>query len=507
MPIDPNIAMGVRPAEQPNMLGQMAQMMAIRQAQQEYEGSSGVNELARQGVKDPAAYLQHGAVGRKTYESILKGQKDLREAQKLEVDLGVTKIGAFKDQLMANVNDPASAAKWLTAVNSDPQVGKVLSAIPLEDQIAGIPTDPKAFNDWKYKTALKTPEFVKHFVESADAQLKARTDLAQTGMTTAATRRGQDITDARERAKLQQIETAAGPSMISPFDPNAIARPVTQAPWQQPGAPLPTASVQGGTYGVGTPNALPAAVGANAAPVAPQTNMLNAPPVAAAGGYTQAKPKSLFESTYSQAVGKSKGERDIGLVTNATSAAQNLPKLHETLDQLKTSDAITGFGADIVKNIESAKAKFTNDIKAGKKVADTEILNAMLGSDVFPMIQSLGIGARGMDTPAEREFIRGVMTGTINMNKDALIKLTEIRKNIEERAINQYNQNVENGTLNKFFETEGRPPQKMDVPAYTPKTTTTQASGNVRVSLPDGKSISFPNAEAAEKFKKDAGIK
>jgi hypothetical protein len=183
MPIDPNIALGVRPIEQPNMLGQMAQVMAMRQAQQEYEGSQGVNELARRGVKDPNEYLQHGAVGRKTYESILKGQKDLREGQKLEVDLGITKIGAFRDQLMANVNDPAAAAKWLTAVNNDPLVGKVLSSVPLEDLIAGIPTDPKGFADWKNRTALKAPDFVKHFVESADAKLSSRTSLATNAAT------------------------------------------------------------------------------------------------------------------------------------------------------------------------------------------------------------------------------------------------------------------------------------------------------------------------------------
>ena len=112
-----------------------------------------------------------------------------------------------------------------------------------------------------------------------------------------------------------------------------------------------------------------------------------------------------------------------------------------------------------------------------------------------------------MDTPAEREYIRGVMTGTINMDKAALIKLTEIRKNIEERAINTYNRNVDNGTLNKFFETEGRAPQRIDVPTYTPKTTTPQSDGGVRVSLPDGRSVTLPNAEAAAKFKKDAGIK
>ena len=239
-----------------------------------------------------------------------------------------------------------------------------------------------------------------------------------------------------------------------------------------------------------------------------QRTSVSTPVLDAAGKQLVGKlPPEQFETSYKQVVGKAKGERDVGMVTAATAAIDNLPKLYETLDQLKTSDAITGFGAEIIKNIEAAKAKFTGDIKAGKRVADTQILDAMLGSDVFPMIQSLGIGARGMDTPAEREYIRGVMTGTINMDKAALIKLTEIRKNIEERAINTYNRNVDNGTLNKFFETEGRAPQRIDVPTYTPKTTTPQSDGGVRVSLPDGRSVTLPNAEAAAKFKKDAGIK
>ena len=218
-------------------------------------------------------------------------------------------------------------------------------------------------------------------------------------------------------------------------------------------------------------------------------------------------PPEQFESEYKKIVGKSAAERDVNVATSAITAAENLPKLYETLDQLKTSEAITGFGANIIKNIEAARAKFAGDIKSGKKVADTEILDAMLGSDVFPMIQSLGIGARGMDTPAEREYLRSVMTGTITMNKEALIKLTEIRKNIEERAINRYNQAVDSGKLDKFFETQNAKPEKIDVPTYAPKTSAPQSGGSVRVSLPDGRSVTLPNAEAAAKFKKDAGIK
>ena len=197
--------MGVRPVEQPNMLAQMGQMMQLRQAQQEYEGSAGVNELSRQGVKDPYAYLQHGKTGRAAFESILKGQKDLREGQKLEVDLGVTKIGAFRDQLMANVNDPTAAAKWLAAVNGDPLVGKVLSSVPLADQIAAIPTDPKGFADWKNRTALKAPDFVKHFVESADAQLSSRTSIANNSATNAQSDVNSRRTDTRVREALTPL--------------------------------------------------------------------------------------------------------------------------------------------------------------------------------------------------------------------------------------------------------------------------------------------------------------
>lgn len=89
MPIDPNIALGVRPIEQPNMLGQMAQAMAIRQAQQEYEGSAGVNELARRGERDPYAYLQHGKQGQAAAASITKIQKEKLESDdKRNVMLG-----------------------------------------------------------------------------------------------------------------------------------------------------------------------------------------------------------------------------------------------------------------------------------------------------------------------------------------------------------------------------------------------------------------------------------
>jgi hypothetical protein len=171
-----------------------------------------------------------------------------------------------------------------------------------------------------------------------------------------------------------------------------------------------------------------------------------------------------YESTYSQKVGSAAGERDVALFQNAEASVDKLTTINDTLAQLKSSDAITGFGADVLKDVERFRAQFMGDAKAGKRASDTEILNAMLGSEVFGMIQSLGIGARGLDTPAEREYLREVMTGTVRMDKAALIRLTEIRQKVTERAIDKYNEKVKKGDLDKFFQTQGISPRIIEKP-------------------------------------------
>jgi hypothetical protein len=176
------------------------------------------------------------------------------------------------------------------------------------------------------------------------------------------------------------------------------------------------------------------------------------------------------EKAYAGKVGGSAADRDIAQFGTAEAAVNNLSKINETLGELRTGTAITGAFADVQKNIQKVQAKFANDKKAGKAVTDTEYLDALLGSDVFPMISSLGIGARGLDTPAEREFLRQVMTGTVSLEKDTIIKLTEQRKRIAERAIDKFNERVEKGELNRFFEYQGIAPQKFEKPKAAPIT-------------------------------------
>jgi hypothetical protein len=105
-----------------------------------------------------------------------------------------------------------------------------------------------------------------------------------------------------------------------------------------------------------------------------------------------------------------------------------------------------------------------------ESAADTEFLGALLGSDVFPYIQSLGIGARGLDTPQERIFLQRVMTGEITMEGAALEQLTRLRQKYVVRAIQEYNERVskEDANGNTYYsrweKSSGNKLQEMVIP-------------------------------------------
>jgi hypothetical protein len=167
------------------------------------------------------------------------------------------------------------------------------------------------------------------------------------------------------------------------------------------------------------------------------------------------------DKKYSETAATKGAENDAEQYKNANAATDNIQKINLTLKHLRESDAITGLGADILKNVERAKARFG---ASGKAVSDTELLDSLLGSEVFPMIGGLGIGARGLDTPAEREFLRQVMTGTIQMNKETLIRLTEIRRDVAKRAIEKWNKRVDEGSADRFFQANRIPKGKIQIP-------------------------------------------
>lgn len=175
-----------------------------------------------------------------------------------------------------------------------------------------------------------------------------------------------------------------------------------------------------------------------------------------------------------------------GIVKEVDIAVNQLGKLGDLMDILEADDSgqgvapytgifqpllteasrmVTSLGIDrkyaseieAYKNAkgETEKAK-ARDILY-EKLVKTEITKVMTGSDVFPMISSLGIGARGLDTPAERDFLISVMTGLPNMTIDTLKYMTKFRIQMYLDGLEKYNEKVKSG----YFKMHNNNPQLM----------------------------------------------
>jgi hypothetical protein len=171
---------------------------------------------------------------------------------------------------------------------------------------------------------------------------------------------------------------------------------------------------------------------------------------------TNVNVSGTAENEYAKKVGSAVATSDISLIENAQAVAGTLPKMYETRQLLESGDLNTGFAAEFQQVIDRAKTKLLADEKAGKRVTDTEYLDALLGSDVFPQISALGIGARGLDTPAEREFLRQVITGTISLDRETLKRMTDFRIKAAERAVESYNKKLGAGELKQYQTITGR---------------------------------------------------
>ena len=136
----------------------------------------------------------------------------------------------------------------------------------------------------------------------------------------------------------------------------------------------------------------------------------------------------------------------------ARNATKNIRKIDETLTLLEKGDVDTGFGAEFRQNVRNALTLFSDDPEMVNTLTDTQLLNAALGQEVFGSIEALGIGARGLDTPAEREFLREVVAGRITLTKDTLIRMAQLRRKVEVNAINDWNETVASGRADPLID-------------------------------------------------------
>lgn len=170
------------------------------------------------------------------------------------------------------------------------------------------------------------------------------------------------------------------------------------------------------------------------------------------------------EGAYSKTIGEETAKADTAAYDAASKAVKSIPRIQQTIKLVDEGKATTGVLSGVITDLNRIRTKFLKDIEAGKAVEDTQVLNALLGSRVFEQIQSLGIGARGLDTPAEREFLREVMTGTTQLEPGTIKRLAELSLAKESQAIQSFNERVSAGELDRFFEGTKRTKKLFDVP-------------------------------------------
>jgi len=95
--------------------------------------------------------------------------------------------------------------------------------------------------------------------------------------------------------------------------------------------------------------------------------------------------------------------------------------------------------------------------KVVESLSDTQLLNAVLGQEVFKAISALGIGARGIDTPNEREFLREVLAGKLTLEKETLQRMIETRLRKERGVVERYNRDLKSGRFKRYIDELGIP--------------------------------------------------
>ena len=126
MAVNPAIAMGVRGIELQDPLTQYGRVAAIQQAQQQNALAQMQMRQAERDIEErnrlrefiPTMTAQnrnqllgYGAAGRQVYESMLKGEKESREAEKAAADVAATRMKEARN-LLPSVNSPEAYANW-----------------------------------------------------------------------------------------------------------------------------------------------------------------------------------------------------------------------------------------------------------------------------------------------------------------------------------------------------------------------------------------------------------
>lgn len=199
MAIDARIPLGIQPVEQqPNMLGQFAQIMAIKAAQQEVQGNDELRAAYAQGgdLNDPEFRRRVMAANPKLGSELIKRNA---ETGKLQNEAVLKRIELSREML-TGVNTPEDYIAWHESNHKDPVLGGYLSqrGVSAEQSRSKIMAElsrPGGLDKLKRESALGAGKLQQELM-----QTERSTKVA--GISAGATMRGQDLLEARERDKM-----------------------------------------------------------------------------------------------------------------------------------------------------------------------------------------------------------------------------------------------------------------------------------------------------------------
>lgn len=167
------------------------------------------------------------------------------------------------------------------------------------------------------------------------------------------------------------------------------------------------------------------------------------------------------KNAYSNKAAELAAEADQKLVEDALTAQVKFERSRELLEMIDSPDLfetgplanakvqatsflanIPGIG-DALKSTEAFNSWL-------EKAENTEILDRALQEGVFTAISDLGIGARGLDTPAERKFLVAVVAGDSSQRRSTLRALLKEKMSRSKRSVDAYNERLSAGELRRF---------------------------------------------------------
>ena len=94
--------------------------------------------------------------------------------------------------------------------------------------------------------------------------------------------------------------------------------------------------------------------------------------------------------------------------------------------------------------------------EATARATNAQIMNSLQGSTVFELLNILGIGARGLDTPAEREFLQEVIAGRNTLTHGTLVRMALNRGSEANEIFKQWDSRTRDGTLRAWYDSNNK---------------------------------------------------